>query len=72
MQAAAVTVVIGSYVAMLTGGLFHRMIFWCFWLVIMLYMLAYFIFAGYYRSKMESHVRCVSDRPSWPLMPVRG
>lgn len=43
MQAAAVTVVIGSYVAMLTGGLFHRMIFWCFWLVIMLYMLAYFI-----------------------------
>lgn len=52
MQGAAVTVVMGSYVAMLIGGLFHMMIFWCFWLVIMVYMLAYFIFTGYYRSKM--------------------
>lgn len=52
MQGAATTVVMGCYLAMLIGGFYNIVLFWCFWSVIMLYALGYCIFLGYYRTKM--------------------
>lgn len=52
IQGAAGTVVIGCYFAMLIGGFFNMTVFWCFWIVIMLFILAYCILWGYYNSKM--------------------
>lgn len=52
IQGAAGTVIIGCYFAMLIGGFFNMTVFWCFWIVIMLFGLAYCIFWGYYNAKM--------------------
>lgn len=52
VHSATFSVIILSYVAMLVGACFNRIIFFCFWLIIMAFMLIYFIFLKYYSRKM--------------------
>ena len=50
-KSAAMVLVFCSYIAMLIGGLFSRVVFYCFWWVVMVFLLAYVFFSLYYRNK---------------------
>lgn len=50
-KSAAMVLVFCSYIAMLIGGLFSKVIFYCFWWVVMVFLIAYVFFSFYYRNK---------------------
>lgn len=50
-KSAAMFLILVSYIAMLIGGLFSEVIFYCFWFVVMIFLLAYLFFSLYYRNK---------------------
>lgn len=52
MQSATFTVLLLSYIVLLIAGFFSRTIFYCFWWVVIIYCLAYFIFNKYYHKKL--------------------
>ena len=50
-KSAAMVLIFCSYIAMLIGGLFSKVIFYCFWWVVMVFLFAYVFFSLYYRNK---------------------
>ncbi len=52
VQTATIVVLILSYLAMLIGVCFNRMIFYCYWSIIMVFLIAYMICNKYYSRKM--------------------
>lgn len=52
ISSAAMTILVVSYIPMLVGAIYSRIIFICFWSVIMGFLFLYFIFFKYYSRKM--------------------
>lgn len=50
-KSAAMVLIFCSYIAMLIGGLFSKVVFYCFWWVVMVFLIAYVFFSLYYRNK---------------------
>ena len=52
MRAAIITVLFLSYAVLLVAAFYSRVIFFCFWWVVMVFLLSYLIFTRYYNTKM--------------------
>lgn len=52
MQTATIIVMIFSYIAMLIGAFYNRVVFYCFWWIVILFTLCYAILFKYFNRKM--------------------